>query len=148
MLKLILWPPDAKSRLIGKDIDAGQDWRQEEEGAAEDDIVGWHHQLNGHEFEQTLGDREGQEGREACCSPCSFKSSDMKPEVSLHICPDTTHFSPFYDLIRSISFSDCFLYQILQLCFKGLLVVTIVKSLFPHDCRHAKVGKFAIDGIL
>ena len=50
----ILWSPDAKSQLVGKDTDAGQDWRQEEKGRAEDEMVGWHHQLSGHEFEQTL----------------------------------------------------------------------------------------------
>ena len=50
----ILWSPDTKSQLIGKDTDAGQDWRQEEKGRAEDEMVGWHHQLNGHEFEQAL----------------------------------------------------------------------------------------------
>ena len=47
----ILWPPDAKNWLIGKDPDAGQDWREEETGTTEDEMVGWHHQLNGHEFE-------------------------------------------------------------------------------------------------
>ena len=46
----ILWPPDAKSWLIGKDPDAGKDWGQEEKGTTEDEMVGWHHQLNGHEF--------------------------------------------------------------------------------------------------
>ena len=56
----ILWPPDVKSQLIGKDPDAGKDRRQEEKRATEDEMVGWHHRLNGHEFEQTLGDREGQ----------------------------------------------------------------------------------------
>ena len=55
----ILWPPDAKIRLIGKDPQAGKDWRQAEKGAIEDEMVGWHHQLNGHEFEQTPGDNEG-----------------------------------------------------------------------------------------
>ena len=57
----ILWPPDAKSWLIRKDPDAGKDWRQEEKGTTEDEIVGWHHQLNGHELEQALGvdDRQG-----------------------------------------------------------------------------------------
>ena len=49
----IFWPPDAKSQLIGKDPDSGKDWEQEEKGTTEDEIVGWHHQLNGHEFEQT-----------------------------------------------------------------------------------------------
>ena len=60
-----LWPPDAKSQLIGKDPDSGKDWRQEEKGMTEDEIVGWQHWLNGHEFDQTLGDSEGQ-GSLAC----------------------------------------------------------------------------------
>ena len=64
----VLWPPDVKSRLIGKDPDAGKDWGQEEKEATEDEMAGWHHWLNGHEFEQTLGDREGQ-GSLVCCNP-------------------------------------------------------------------------------
>ena len=64
----ILWPPDLKSLFIGKDADAGQDWGQEEKGATEDEMIGRHHWLNGHEFEQTLGASEAQ-GRLACCSP-------------------------------------------------------------------------------
>ena len=56
----ILWPPDVKSQLIGKDADAGKDWGQEEKGVTEDEMAGWHHWLNEHEFEQTLGDGEGQ----------------------------------------------------------------------------------------
>ena len=56
----ILWLPDVKNWLIGKDLDAGKDWRQEEKGMAEDEMVGWHHWLNGHEFEQALGGSEGQ----------------------------------------------------------------------------------------
>ena len=64
----ILWPPDVKNQLSGKDPDAGKDRRQEEMGAAEDEMVGWHHQLNCHEFEQILGDSEVQESL-ACCSP-------------------------------------------------------------------------------
>ena len=71
----IFWPPDVKSRLIGKDPDAGKDWRQEEKGATEKEVVGWHHWLNGHELEQTLGDGEGQ-GSLACCSPWGHKESD------------------------------------------------------------------------
>ena len=55
----IFRPPDVKNWLIGKDPDAGKDWRQEEKGTAEDEMVGWHHQLDGHESEQTPGDREG-----------------------------------------------------------------------------------------
>ena len=71
----ILWPPDVKSWLIWKDPDAGKGWRWEEKGATEDEMVGWHHQLNGHEFEQTQGDGEGQ-GSLACCCPWSRKESD------------------------------------------------------------------------
>ena len=56
----ILWPPDAKIWLIGIEPDAGKDWRQEEKGATEDEMFGWHHQFSGHESEQTLGDSEGQ----------------------------------------------------------------------------------------
>ena len=59
-LKLILWPPDAKNQLTGKDPNAGKDWRQEEKGETEGEMIGWHHQLNGHESEKTLGDTEGQ----------------------------------------------------------------------------------------
>ena len=53
----IPWTPDMKSQFTGKDPDAGKDWRQEEKGAAEDEMVGWRHWLNGHEFEQTLGEK-------------------------------------------------------------------------------------------
>ena len=72
----ILWPPNAKSQLTGKDPDARKDWRQEEKGTIEDEMVGWHHWLNGHEFEQALGDSEGQ-GSLVCCSPWDHKDSDM-----------------------------------------------------------------------
>ena len=72
---LILWPPDAKSRHIGKDPDAGKDWRQKEKQAAEDEMVRWHW-LKAYEFEQTVGDSEGQ-GTLVCCSPWSHKESDM-----------------------------------------------------------------------
>ena len=62
-----LWPPNTKTQLIGKDPDAGKDWRQEK-GVTENEMVRWHHQLNGHKFEQSPGDDEGQ-GSLACCSP-------------------------------------------------------------------------------
>ena len=70
----ILWPPDAKNWLIGKYLDAGKDWRQEK-GMTEDEMVGWHHQLNGHEFERVLGGDEGQ-GSLVCCSPWGHKESN------------------------------------------------------------------------
>ena len=74
-LKLQIWPPDTKSQLIGKDLDAGKDWRQKEKGMTEEEMVKWHHQLNGHEFEQAPGNGEG-EGNLACCSPWSRKELD------------------------------------------------------------------------
>ena len=54
----VLWPPDVENRLLGKDPNAGKDWRQEEKGKTEDEMVGCHHRLNGHEFEQTQGESE------------------------------------------------------------------------------------------
>ena len=70
----ILWPPDVKNRLFWKDPDAGKDWRQEEKGTTVDERVGWHHWLNGHEFEQALGVGDGQ-GSLACCSLWGRKES-------------------------------------------------------------------------
>ena len=70
----ILWPPDTKSWLIRKDPVAGKDWRQEEKGTTEDEMVGWHHRLYEHEFEQGLGD--GGQGNLVCCSPWGCKESD------------------------------------------------------------------------
>ena len=69
----MLWPCDAKSQLIRKDPDAGKDRGQEQKGVKEDEMVGWHHQFNGNEFEQTPGDGEGQ-GSLVCCSPWGCKS--------------------------------------------------------------------------
>ena len=71
----IIWPPDVKNWLIGKDPDAGKDWRREK-GMTEDEVVGWHHWLNGHEFEQALGVGDGQ-GSLACCNPWGRKELDM-----------------------------------------------------------------------
>ena len=64
----ILWPPDVKNWLTGKDPDAGKDWRWEKKGTTEDEMVGWHHQLDGHDFEQAPGVSDGQ-GSLACCIP-------------------------------------------------------------------------------
>ena len=68
----ILWPPDANNWLIWKDPDAGKDWRQEEKGMTENEMVGWHHRLDGHEFEQALGVVDWL-GSLVCCSPCGLK---------------------------------------------------------------------------
>ena len=78
---LILWPPEVKNWLIGKDPDAGKDGSQEEKGMTEDEMVGWHHWLDGHEFEQALGIGDGQGGL-VCCSPWSHKESDMTKQLN------------------------------------------------------------------
>ena len=83
----ILWPPDMKTWLIGKDPDAGKDWGQEEKGVTEKEIFEWHHWLKGHEFERTPGESEGQ-GSLACCSPWLAKSgtqlsNNPKKEIAL-----------------------------------------------------------------
>ena len=77
----VLWPPHVKSWLIWKDPDAGKDWGKEEKGTTEDEAVGWHHQLNRHEFHQAPGDSEGQ-GSLACCSPWGHKKSDMTERLN------------------------------------------------------------------
>ena len=83
----IFWPPDANSQLIGKDPgarkdpDAGKDWEQKEKRMTEDEIVGWHHRLSGHEFEQTLGGRAGQ-GSLVCCSPWVHKELDTTEQLN------------------------------------------------------------------
>ena len=77
----ILWPPDAKNWLFGKDPDAGKDWRQEEKGMIEDEMVGWHHWLNRHEFEQALGVGGGQRSL-VCCSPWDRKELNMTERLN------------------------------------------------------------------
>ena len=78
---LILWPPDIKNLLIGKDSDAGKDGRQEEKGMTEDEMAGWHHWLDGREFEQAPGAGDGQ-GSLACYSPWGHKESDMTEQLN------------------------------------------------------------------
>ena len=78
---LILWPTDAKNWLIGKDPDARKDWRWEEKGTTEDEMIGWHHQDDRHEFEWTLGVGDRQGGLE-CCSSWGCRESDMTEQVN------------------------------------------------------------------
>ena len=77
----ILWPPDEKNWLLGKDPDAGKDWREEEKGTTEDEMVGWHHRLDGHEFEQTPGVGDGK-GSLECCSPWGHKELDTTEQLN------------------------------------------------------------------
>ena len=87
----ILWPPDVKNWLTGKDPDAGKDWRREKE-TTEDKMVGRHHQLDGHEFEQVLGVVDGQASL-VCCSPWGRKESDTTEQLKLSEPPiqENTH---------------------------------------------------------
>ena len=77
----VLWPPHAKSWLIGKDSDAGRDWGQEEKGMTEDEMAGWHHGLDGCEFEWTLGVGDGQGGL-ACCNSWGLKELDTTEQLN------------------------------------------------------------------
>ena len=77
----ILWPPPAKSWLIGKDSDAGRDWGQEEKGTTKNEMAGWHHRLDGHEFEWPPGAGDGQGGL-ACCDSWGCKESDMTERLN------------------------------------------------------------------
>jgi len=96
----VLWPPHAKSWLIGKDSDAGRDWGQEEKGMTEDEMAGWHHWLNGRESEWTLRVGDGQGGL-ACCDSWSHKESDTTEQLnwtdSLYI---TDHFAIYLKLTQ------------------------------------------------
>ena len=77
----VLWPPHAKSLLIGKDSDVGRYWGQEEKGMTEDEMAGWHHRLDGCEFEWTLGDGDGQRGL-GCCNSWGRKESDTTERLN------------------------------------------------------------------
>ena len=78
---VVLWPPHAKIWLIGKDSDAGRDWGQEEKGTREDEMAGWHHQLNGYVSEWTLGVGDRQGGL-ACCSSCGCQKLDTTERLN------------------------------------------------------------------
>ena len=86
----ILWPPDGKTWLIGKDLHARKESRQEEKGMTEDEMSGWHHWLNGHEFEQVPEDGEGQ-GSLMCCSPWGCKESDITEQLNTNKIIETHH---------------------------------------------------------
>ena len=98
----IFWPPDAKNWLIGKDPDAGKDWRQEEKGTTEDEMGGWHHQLDGHEFEQALEVGDGQGGL-ACCRLWGHELLDTTEQLNWtelsHVSNQHGHLG--HDILRS-----------------------------------------------
>ena len=77
----ILWPPDVKNWHVAKDLDPGKDWSQEEKGMTENEMTGWHHRLNGHEFEWTPGVGDGQ-GGQVCCNSGGRKESDTTEQLN------------------------------------------------------------------
>ena len=138
----ILWPPDAKNWLIGKDPDAGKDWRQDEKGTTEDEMVGWHHRLDGHEFEQTPEDNEGQGGL-ACCSPGGRKGSDTTwwPNHSIEDFKDQGSRVKEFLLLWRTSRS-----QLLGL-FLWFVLYFFEKLRQSPDCQEHPSGKSVISGI-
>ena len=139
----ILWPPDAKSWLIGKDPDAGKDWGQEEKETTEDEIVGWRHQLNGHGFGWTLGVCDGQGGLE-CCSSWGRKELDKTVQLNwteLNWCKQENHYHPkvfnnkYFSKLTS-SMSVCW-----QLTTWEFLLRETQQSLLGHLALKGLVGK-------
>ena len=97
----ILWPPDSKSWLIWKDPDAWKDRRQEEKGTTEDEMFGWHYQLDGHKFEQAPGVGDGQESL-ACCSPWGSKESDMTERLKWIELSDLSYLASSPQVVETI----------------------------------------------
>ena len=87
---LVTWPLDVKSQLIRKDPDAGKDWKQEEKGMTKDEMFGWHHQLERHQFEQVPGDAEGQ-GSLECCSPWHHSQTLLSDWTTTAVIYDAEH---------------------------------------------------------
>ena len=118
----VLWPPHAKSWLIGKDPDAGRDWGQEEKGMAEDEMAGWYHWLDGRECEWTLGVGDGH-GVLACCDSwgCKKVGHDWVTELSWNKCSTYTRASEK---------------QILNYCWKSSTFLVNVNILFVSSWKH------------
>ena len=129
---LILGLPDAKNWLIGKYSDAGKDWRWEEKGTIEDEMVGWHHQLNGHEFEQALGVADEQGGL-VCCSPWGCKELDMTEQLKW---TEPTLAASFIFLMATLPDDHMMFHSWWITCiyyFISLLYAFIATSLFALD---------------
>ena len=130
----ILWPPAWKNWLVGKDPEAGKDWRQEEKGAIEDEMVGWHHQINGHEFEQALGVGDGQ-GSLECCSPWGCKELDM-----------TEHLN-WTDWHQIVGTSRAVLWLRSTHQLQGAWVRSLVRELKSYVCAHTHTNSLPDTGL-
>ena len=124
----ILWPPDVKNWLIGKDPDAGKDWRQEEKGMTEDEMVGWYHWLDGLEFEQAPGVGDGQGGL-VCCSPGGRKESDMSDWTELNW---STHHSVVHP--RRLPSVYIFVHSCIYFCYIGYHFLFLLTSVITFSC--------------
>ena len=107
----IFWPLDVKSWLIWKDSDSGNHWRHEEKGTTEDEMVGWHHWLNGHEFEWTPGAGDGQ-GSLECCLPLHHKELDTTEQLNWNEIYDLYNYSGFSYLFSAEWLGYCCLFHI------------------------------------
>ena len=123
----IPWPFDVENWLIGKSPDAGKDWTQEKKGMTVDEMVGWHHWLDGHEFEQALGVGDGQ-GSLACCSPWDCKESDTTEQLNkltyIHV----------YIYIHTYIYSkeNPYLWNAFSLLILGILGLLLLASSLNH----------------
>ena len=126
----ILWQPDAKSWFTGKDCDAGKDWGQEEKGVTEDEMVGWHHWLNGHEFEQTQGNSEGQR-RQACCSSWDHTESDMTLQLKNNSLPELRYYFVFPLFFPSILSKFVSNWAAIHVCSLKIALIAYSFHIYP-----------------
>ena len=144
------WLPDAKNWLIGKDPDAGEKWRREEKGMTEDKMVGWHHQLNGHEFEQAPGVGDGQ-GSLACCSPWGHKELGTTerlnwtdPKIPL----DVNNLSdPYFKLPSDSLRANIFLSKLIVILFRQLLATLWLFGFISSDSFSSWEHSFSVTQI-
>ena len=146
----ILWPPDVKNWVTGKDPDAGKDRRQEEKWATKDEMGGWHHRLNGHEFGWDLGISDGQ-GSLPCCSPWGCKESDMTEQLnsnSLTVRPCLMCVASAMAVTLLFISESAFIskYTLFPPCTKSGYLVGVALSLMIHAITDdASVGIYSND---
>ena len=128
----VLWPPHAKSWLIGKDSDAGRDWGQEEKGMTEDEMAGWHHRLDGHESEWTLGVGNGQGGL-ACCDSWGRKESDTTEQLNW------TELKIFHDTMLLIGSSPNYLAWNTRSFIISCSLPNLTSQRKPHVCSYTLI---------
>ena len=133
----ILWTPDAKSQLTGKDPDAWKDWKQEEKGTTEDEMVGWHHWLNGHESQQTPGDGEEQESL-ACCSPLGSQRSYMTEQLNNNKKNFCKSSSLLWCFVMAVLQTRASFYCLFCFCFVVVVVCFCFFALFSNRNKKFK----------